>query len=441
MNPRRRIELGLLIMAGVIVGAAYTLASLGRDASIPANVGPFLAIVLGLFVGAHLVVRKLAPNADPVLLPIAALLNGIGYVFIARLNERLAAQQAAWTAVGITGFAVTLYVVKRVRTLERMRYTIGLIGLVLVVLPAIPFVGREINGAKIWVRLGPVSFQPGEFAKLALAVFFAAYLVEQREVLSMATFKLGPFRMPEPVRLIPVLLAWGVSLVVMFFERDLGSALLFFMLFLVVVWVATGRTFYLVTGFAMFSAGAYLAWRTFDHVQTRVSMWINPWQDARGKGYQIIQASYAFAWGGIGGTGLGLGISGRVPYQETDFIFAIIGEELGLFGTVAVMSAYLLLTGVGLRVAIRSSDPFQKLLGVGLTTIIAVQSFLIMGGVIRLLPLTGVTLPFLSYGGSSLVANWIAIALLIRLSDEQGAEQQPAADETTTMARPKAMAS
>lgn len=440
MRSRRRVELGLLLLAGVIIGAGYTLASLGRDSVMPANIGPFLGIVLALFAVAHLVIRRVAPAADPILLPIVALLNGVGYVFIARLNERLAAQQAAWTAVGVAGFAACLVVVKRVRTLERLRYTIGLAGLVLVVLPVIPKIGREIRGARIWVALGPISFQPGEFAKIALAIFFAAYLVEQREVLSMATFRVGPFSIPEPVRLVPLLSAWGVSLVVLFFEKDLGSALLFFTLFLVVIWVATGRSFYLLAGSTFFAAGAYFAWRTFGHVQVRVSTWLDPWADADGRGYQIIQATYAMAWGGVAGTGLGLGISGRVPVQETDFIFAIIGEELGFLGTTAIVAAFLLITGFGLRVAIRSHDPFAKLLAVGLTTIMAVQSFIIMGGVVRLLPLTGVTLPFLSYGGSSLVANWIAVGLLVRLSHEQNTsndeESATRADETTTMPRP-----
>lgn len=423
------------------MGIAYVLAALGRSNALPANVIPFLCGVLALFVMAHVVVRRFAPNADPMILPVAVLLNGIGYVVIARLNSQLAAQQAGWTLVGLLGFAATLIVIRRVRVLERNRYTIGLIGVLLVLLPLIPGIGVSINGSKIWTRVGPVSFQPGEFAKIALAVFFAAYLVERREVLGMATWKVGPLRLPDPKALAPLLVAWGFSLMVMMFEKDLGSALMFFVLFLAITWVATSQASYLVVGGALFAGGAFLSWATFTHVQTRVSMWLDPWVDVQGKGYQIVQAQYALGWGGTTGTGLGLGISGRIPYQETDFIFAIIGEELGLLGTSAVLAAFLLLAGTGFRIAMACRDPFSKLLATGLTTQFAFQSFLIMAGVTRLLPLTGVTLPFVSYGGSSLVSNWILVALLIRLSDE--ANSQSAAplaagtDEATTItARP-----
>ncbi len=426
-EPRRRsTELGLLVLAMIVVGSAYTLASLGSSASIPANIIPFLGILVVLFLCAHVAVRKLAPHADPMLVPVAALLNGLGYVFIARLDEGLAGQQAAWVGVSMVGFTLTLLFVRRVRDLERMRYTIGLIGVVLVVLPLIPGLGVLINGARIWTRIGPIRFQPGEFAKIALAIFFAAYLVERREMLGMATFRIGPIKTPEPKHLAPVLVAWGFSLVVMIFEKDLGSALLFFLLFLTILWVATERLSYLVVGTLLFALGSYLTYRAFGHVQQRVDMWLDPWQDQLDKGFQIVQAQYALAWGGLGGTGLGLGIDGRIPFQETDFIFAIIGEELGLAGAGAVLVAFLLLAGTGFRIAVRATDAFSKLAATGLTSLIAFQSFIIMAGVIRLLPLTGVTLPFVSYGGSSLVPNWILIALLIRISDEVNGSTLPA---------------
>jgi peptidoglycan glycosyltransferase len=432
---RRRTELGLLVVVMIIIGSAYTLASLGRTASIPANIGPFLGIVLGLFLVAHVATRRLAPRADATLLPLAALLNGFGYVFIARLNEGLAGQQAAWTAVSMIGFVLTLLVVRRARDLMRYRYTIGLLGVALIVVPLVPVIGRSINGARIWTKIGPVSFQPGEFAKLALAIFFAGYLVDRREVLGMATFRLGPLRIPDPKYLAPVLLAWAFSLVVMVFERDLGSALLFFVIFLTILWVATERLWYVVVGLILFAIGAYGSYVAFGHVHDRVAMWINPWQDPLGKGYQIVQATYALAWGGTGGTGLGLGVGGRIPYQETDFIFAIIGEELGLAGASAVMFAYLMLTGTGLRMAIRSQDAFTKLLATGLTALVALQSFIIMAGVIRLLPLTGVTLPFVSYGGSSLVSNWILIALLVRISDDVNSANVGGEELTTVLSK------
>ena len=421
-------------MALVLIAMAYVLASFGRAKTLPANIIGWLVGVMCLFVGAHVLVRRFAPNADPIIVPTAALLNGLGYVVIARLNSRLAAQQAGWTLVGLLGFAATLILIRRVRTLERYRYTIGFVGLALVLLPLLPGVGVSINGARIWTRIGPVSFQPGEFAKIALAVFFAAYLVEKREVLSVGTTRIGPLALPDLKALAPVLAVWGVSMAVIVFERDLGSALLFFLLFLTMLWISTGRASYLGVGLVMFGVGAWASWASFGHVRTRVSMWLDPWQDPLGRGYQIVQAQYALAWGGSTGTGLGLGISGRIPYQETDFIFAIIGEELGLLGATLILIAFLLLAGSGYRTAVRLTDRFSKLLAVGVTTLLAAQSFLIMGGITRLLPLTGVTLPFVSYGGSSLVSNWVLVALLVRLSDEVNTPAKTPADQTTVMA-------
>ena len=423
---RRRNELGLVFLGAVITGAAYTLASLGRTASLPADIGPFLGVVLALLGAAHLATRRLAPTADAILLPVAGLLNGLGYVFIARLDEELAALQATWTAVGIAGYVGTLFVVRHTRTLERYRYTLMLIGVALLLLPLVPGVGREIRGARIWVSLGSLNFQPGEFAKIVLAVFFASYLVEKRELLRVHTARLGRIYLPDLRTLGPVLLAWIASLVVMTAERDLGTSLLFFALFLVMVWVATGRASYLAVGAVLFTAGSYLAWRLFDHVQTRVEVWINPWTDVADTGFQIVQATFALAWGGVAGTGIGLGNPDRIPIGTSDMIFAVIGEELGLLGSTAVLVAFLLMVGSGLRIALRADRPFDKLLAAGLTTIIGLQSFIIIGGVIRLVPLTGITLPFVSYGGSSLVANYVLLALLLRIS---AAEPSPLPDE------------
>jgi peptidoglycan glycosyltransferase len=414
---RRSTELGLVLLGGVVTAALYTLASLGRTASIPADIGPFLGVVLGLVLVAHLATRRFAPGADGVLLPVAGLLNGVGYVFIARLDQDLAGLQAVWTAVGIAAFIATLVVVRRTRALEGYRYTLMFIGIGLLLLPLVPGVGRTINGARIWVSLGPVSFQPGEFAKIVLAVFFASYLVEKREVLAMASVRLGPVMLPDLRHFGPVLLAWGASLIVMFYERDLGSSLLFFAVFVVMLWVATERASYLAVSMLLFGGGALLAWRVFSHVQVRVDNWLDPWQDVSGDGFQTVQGTFALAFGGVTGTGLGLGSPGRIPAAETDFIFAAIGEELGLAGTTAVLVAFLLMVGTGLRIALQADNPFEKLLAAGLTAILGLQSFIIMGGVIRLVPLTGITLPFVSYGGSSLVANYVLLALLMRISD------------------------
>lgn len=421
---RRNTELGLLVLGVLVTVGAYLLASLAEEASIPANIGPFLAIVLGLMLAAHIAVRRLAPDADGTLLPIAALLNGLGYVFIVRLDEakanpkNLAGLQSGWIAVGVAAFILTLLVIRRVRDLERYRWTIGFVGIGLLLLPLVPGVGKTINGAKIWVGIGPISFQPGEFAKILLAVFFASYLVEKRELLAVSSFRLGPVPLPDPKHLGPVLLAWGVSLVVMVAERDLGSSLLFFALFVALLWVATERATYLVVGLALFAGGALFAHSQFTHVQDRVDIWLDPWQDPKDDGFQIVESAFAFSAGGVTGTGLNLGSPTRIPYAETDFIFAAIGEELGLVGASAVLLAFLLIVGAGLRIALRTEVHFERLLATGLTVLIGVQSFIIMAGVIRLLPLTGVTLPFVSYGGSSLIANYVLLALLLRISDD-----------------------
>ena len=413
---RRTTELGLVVLAALVTVGLYTLASLGTTASIPANVGPFLGIIIGLFGLAHVATRRLAPTADGTLLPIAGLLNGIGYVFIARLDEDLAGLQATWTAVGIGAYILTLVVIRRTRDLETYRYTFMLIGLGLLLLPLVPGVGRTINGARIWVSLGPLNFQPGEFAKIVLAVFFASYLVEKREILRIAAHRVGPVSLPDLKHFGPVLLAWATSLVVMIAERDLGSSLLFFALFLSMLWIATERLSYLAIGFALFAVGAVFAAMTFSHVQARVDVWLDPWSDSRGAGYQVVESQYALAWGGVTGTGPGLGNPGKIPAAESDFIFAAVGEELGLLGATAILAAFLLLVGAGLRIALRADAPFDKLLATGLTAIAGIQAFIIIGGVIRLVPLTGVTLPFVSYGGSSLVANYVLLALLMRVS-------------------------
>jgi peptidoglycan glycosyltransferase len=405
-------------MVAAVVVVAYGLASLGRSASIPANLGPFLAWTLGLFFFVHLATRRLAPAADPVMLPMALLLNGLGYVMIARLGADvdgggdLAGLQATWTAVGVVAYVATLVLLPRVRVLTGYRYLLGLIGIGLLVLPLVPGIGVDIRGSRIWVSLGPVNFQPGEFAKIALAVFFAGYLVESRDLIRTRL---------ELRDLAPIGIAWLVSLGVMVLERDLGSSLLFFALFVVLLWVATERALFLVLGVGLFAAGAVVAWQLFDHVQTRVDVWLDPFADFETSGFQIAQASFSLADGGLTGTGLGRGHPDRIPIVESDFIFAAIGEALGLAGSTAVLMAFLVLIGSGLRIALRADHPFEKLLAVGLTTLLGLQAFIIIGGGIRLVPLTGITLPFVSYGGSALVSNYVVLALLMRMSHEQRA--------------------
>jgi peptidoglycan glycosyltransferase len=422
-SARRNTELGLLILSSLVVVGAYTLASLAEESGIPKDIGPFLAVILGAQVVGHIAIRKFAPGADSMLLPLASLLNGIGYVFIVRIDEALkhphglAGLQATWVILGMAAFVGTLVVLGESRMLERYRYTAGLIGLALLLLPLVPGVGQEINGSRIWVSLGPVNFQPGEFAKLALAVFFAGYLIDKRELLAVNR-SVGGLSLPDPKHLGPVIVAWGASLVIMISQRDLGSSLLFFTLFIVLLWVATERASYLAIGSMLFVAGAAFSIKAFNHVQERIDFWLNPWPhaDARG-GYQIVQAAYSMADGGVLGTGLNLGSPTKVPLATTDFIFAAITEELGLVGSTAVLVAFLLLIGAGLRIAIQAGNGFDRLLAVGLTTLLGFQAFIIIAGVVRLLPLTGVTLPFMSYGGSSLLSNYVLLALLLRISD------------------------
>lgn len=411
----RRVELGLIVLIALVVVSAYGLASLGQSASVPGNLGPFLAWMLGLFFFVHLAVRRFAAAADPVLLPMALLLNGIGYVMIARLSGDvdgggdLAGLQSVWTAVGIGAFVSTLVFVPRVRMFAQYRYLFGLAGLALLALPLLP-VGIELNGARIWVSIGPVNFQPGEFAKIALAIFFASYLVDKGDLMKSRL---------ELRDLIPIAGAWAASVGVMVFERDLGSSLLLFAMFVVLMWVASDRVLFLGLGAVLFAAGGFAALQIFSHVERRIDGWLNPWADPLGGGFQVIQATYSMAEGGLTGTGLGRGEPDRVPFAETDFIFAAIGEEMGLAGTTAILMAFLIVVGSGLRIALRATQPFEKLLAVGLTTLLGMQAFIIMGGVVRLIPLTGITLPFVSYGGSALVSNYIVLALLMRMSHQQ----------------------
>ena len=368
--------------------------------------------------------RWRAPYADPTILPIVALLNGLGYVFIVRLASdiddasALPGQQATWTAVGIIAFTVVLVAVPRAKVLDKYRYLAAIAGIGLLILPLLPGIGRTVNGARIWVSAGPISFQPGEFAKIALAIFLASYLAEKREMLQRTRWKVGGLYVPELKHLAPVLAAWGASLVVMVFERDLGSSLLILLLVIVMLWVATARTTFLLVGSGLFLAGGWAASTQFAHVSDRLDIWLRPFDDPNGVGFQPVEASFALANGGLTGTGPGRGEPFRIPEVETDFIFAAIGEELGLIGSVGILVAFLILVTSGLRIAMGTRDDFGKLLATSLSALIGIQAFIIIGGVIRIVPLTGITLPFVSYGGSSLVSNYVLVALLLRISHD-----------------------
>jgi cell division protein FtsW (lipid II flippase) len=421
----RTTELGLIVIVSLIVVAAYVLASLGKTASLPVNLGPFLAVVLGLFIVGHLALRVLAPRADPVLLPLAGLLNGIGYVLIVRLNNHQAGLQAVWSLLGMAAFVGTLAVVRRVRDLDRYRYLLGFGGVGLLLLPLVPGIGEEIGGSRVWVHFGPLNFQPGEFAKVALLIFCASYLAEKGTVLAEGDRRWMGLPMPDLRALGPVGLAWGLSIVVMVAEHDLGMSLLYFFLFISILYVGTSRRRYVGAGLGLFAVAAVVADKTSPVLSERVTIWIDPWKTAQSTGYQIVQSMFAFGAGGVTGTGLALGSPTRIPAVQTDFIFAAIGEEWGLIGTVAVLTAFLLIVGTGLRIAVQAENAFEKLLATGAATIFGLQTFIIVSGVIRLLPLTGITLPFVSYGGSSLLTNYILLALLLRISDTSARAASP----------------
>jgi cell division protein FtsW (lipid II flippase) len=414
----RGTQLALTILAVVLSVGAYVLVTLGKTGKTPPGIGGFVGVVGLSYLLAHLLTTRLAPGADPVMLPVAAVLAGIGYAMISRLNPGLAEEQFGWLMLGLTLYVATLLFVRDHRVLDAFTYTIGLLGILLLLLPIAPGIGTEIHGARLWITLGPLTFQPSEIGKVLIVIFLASYLNAKKELLAVATRRVGPIRLPEPRYLGPLLVAWAISLAVLFMEKDLGSSLLFFGIFVVMLWAATARATYLGLGLVLFIGGALLGYAAFGHVQNRVTVWLHALEPryVQGVGYQVAQGEFAMATGGIAGTGLGRGHPGLIPNAATDFIFPAVGEELGLFGTTAVLLLYVVLIGRGLRAAISRDDGFSKLLATGLTTALALQTFIIVGGVTRLIPLTGITLPFVSYGGSSLVANFVLLALLVRVS-------------------------
>jgi cell division protein FtsW (lipid II flippase) len=440
-NPRRRTELGLLILSALIIVAAYVLAAAGTTAKIPGDLGPFLAIVLGLAVAAHLANRVYAPDANPVLLPLVTLLNGLGYVMIARIGPpHYATAQAGWTAVGVGAYIITLMMVRRSRDLDRYRYLLLLGAVLLMLSPLIPHLGSPVAGTtvKLWIRLGPITGQPVELAKLALCIFFASYFAEKRELLSVPTFRIGNRLVLDPRPLGPILVAWGFAMLVLGAEGDIGFALLIFVLFISMLWLATGRGVYVVVGLVLFAVGAFVASHLFSQVDARVENWLHPGSrfNLIGGSGQLLEGLYGMGTGGLTGTGLGFGLLGNtvhpiIPEVNSDYIFAAFGTEMGLLGTTAIVFAFTLIVGAGLRIAQTARSEFAKLLAAGLTVIIGMQAFFIMAGIVRLLPLTGITLPFMAYGGSSLVANYVLIALLMRISDE-GERAIVAAQATAT---------
>ncbi|WP_426247207.1 FtsW/RodA/SpoVE family cell cycle protein [Nocardioides sp. LHG3406-4] len=428
---RRGAELLLLVLALAVGIGAYAAVGLGVEGVVPTDLVGYGGWLTALILAAHVTMRLTAPYADPVLLPVVAAINGLGLAVIHRLDlakeaagrpHDFAQQQLTWMTLGVVLFIAALVVLRDHRVLQRFTYTFGLAAIVLLLLPLVPGLGTEKNGARIWILVGPFSFQPGEVAKVLLVVAFAGYLVPHRDALALAGRRLLFLDLPRGRDLGPILAMWLVSLGVLVFQRDLGSSLLFFGLFLVMLYVATERPGWLVLGTGLFALGAFAGYTAFAHVQTRVDVWLRPmdfYSDADGaKSFQIVEALFGMGWGGLIGRGFGGGSPDRVPFAESDFIVAAIGEELGLTGVIAVILLYGLIVERALRTALICRDGFGKLVALGLGSVFALQVFVVIGGVTKLIPLTGLTTPFLSYGGSSLVANWVIIALLSRISDQ-----------------------
>ena len=425
----RWAEVGLLVVALVIGLGGFVLTALNRTGSSPAQILQLGGALVAVAVVVHLWVRRTAPWADPVLLPTAVALNGLGLAMIQRLDlsyERLgqphgyAPKQAMWTGIGVVLFCAVL-VVRDYRLLRRWDRWAMWGGLAFLILPFVPGLGQSINGAQIWIHLGPMSFQPAELTKVALAIFFASYLVSNRDNLALAGRRILFLNLPRARHLGPLMIVWGVSILVLVAQRDLGSSVLLFGLFVVTLYVATDRPSWLILGGLLFVPAAWFAATHLNHVHQRITAWLNAMDpavyDAQGGSWQLVMGLFGMASGGVLGSGWGAGYPNLVTFANSDFIIASIGEELGLTGTLAILILYLLLIERGLRTAMSLRDGFGKLLAVGLSFTIAIQVFVVVGGVTRLIPLTGLTMPFLAYGGSSLVANWMILALLVRLSD------------------------
>lgn len=415
---RRNLELVLLCVAAPLVVLLFAMIALNQGQALDMNTLGVPAGIFVAFVIAHIATRRFAPGADPALLPIAFALSGIGIAFVTRLAPDLAVNQVMWLFLGVAFMVLVLAFVRNLDKVANYKYTLMIAGFLLLLSPLVPGLGQEIYGSRIWLSLGGFSFQPGEIAKIIIVLFLAGYLAQNREMLSVFTVRVGPFRLPDIRTLLPLILMWGVALLIVVFEKDLGSALVLFFMFLVMLYVATGKKFYLAIGLGLIAVGGVGAFLAFDHVQVRVNTWLDPFADAQNTGYQLTQAIYSIADGDLFGVGLGNGLAEQIPVVESDFIFADIAEEIGLLGAAGVLLLFLCFAIRGFVTAARAKSDVSSFVAVGLTSVIVLQAFIIVGGVTRLIPLTGITLPFISQGGSSLLASFIIVGLLLRCGDE-----------------------
>ncbi len=430
MAVARRRELWLQVLASTITAIALINVDIAISSAVSALTWEIIAVFAATAVSAHLLVRWRAPYSDPLLLPLATVLTGVGIAMIHRLDladelralsrgepvpAAKAGAQITWFVIGAVLLVATLLLVRDHRRAQRYPWTLILLGLVLVLAPLVPGLGRTIRGATLWVNIAGVSFQPAEVAKVVLTVGFAAYLARHGKALGALRSRFAGIPFPRPRDLGPLLFVWGLSLSVLILQRDLGTSLLFFGGFVVLLYIATEQRSWAILGFLLFSSGAAVAWTLFSHVQVRVSLWLDPFV---GDGTsQVALGLYGLANGGLFGAGLGGGYPNLVPFAESDFIFTSLGEELGLVGSIALLLVFAALVSRGLKAASAVRDRFGLLLASGISTVLALQAFVVLGGVTRLIPLTGLTTPFLSSGGSSLVANFIMVGLLIRISN------------------------
>jgi len=439
-RKRRGVELLMLILAVGVVTAGFVLVNLNVYGQLPERWWWGVAIYGGIGLIAHAAIRWRIPYADPLLFPLIYLLNGLGLMMIYRLDQgtspvmHSAELQLVWTAISVGGFIAVVVLLRDHRSLQRFPYLSFLAGLLILMLPLVPGVGYENFGAKIWIRIGSYSFQPAELAKIVLTVAFASYLVEKKDVLALAGARFAGIDLPRARDLGPIIIMWLASLAILIYQKDLGTSLLFFGLFVMMLYVATERPSWPILGTLLFMVGAFLGWLTYGHVQTRVSAWLDPFSNWDNN-YQIIQGQFGMAWGGLFGTGLGLGRPNLTPLAKNDFIAAAIGEELGVAGLMAIIVIYGVIVMRGLRAALTAKDPFSKLVAAGLSFVFALQVFAIIGGVTRLLPLTGLTTPFISQGGSSLIANYAMFGLLMVVTHQVRRPQQQAAEPIQSLAQ------
>lgn len=429
---RRTTELLLLIAAAFPVTLLYAMYVVTTGAALSFQT---LAVPLGLFAAfaaAHIGVRIFAPGADPAILPIVFTLSGIGITFVTRLQPDASLGQVIFLFLGVALMVGTLAVVKNLEVIKRYKYVLGIAGIILLVLPM--FIGTEIYGSKLWIKIGGFQFQPGEFAKVLIVLFLAGYLAENRELLSISNRTVLGIKFPRLRLLYPLFIVWGVCLLVVAFERDLGSALLFYTIFLIMLYVATGRVSYVIIGLALLAVGAFGMYQIMSHVQVRVAIWLDPFSDAQNLGYQIVQSLFSLADGGLAGVGIGKGMADIIPVVASDMIFAAIGEEMGLLGGSAVLLLFMLFAVRGLTTAARAKSDLAAFSAAGLTAAISFQAFTIVGGVTKLIPLTGVTLPFMSQGGSSLLASFVIVGLLLRAGDEATGRSTEIANTSTDLA-------